>query len=109
MQTETFVNGAAQTDLNGAINNSVTSLIVDDASGFPTTGTFRIKIDTELLQVTDVSGNTFTVVRGVEGTSAASHLDEALVDFELTAGALIQIRLDAISCDPAIYTLMGGL
>lgn len=107
--TETFVNGASQTDLNGAINNSVTSLDVDDASVFPTVGNFRIRIDNELMLVTGVSSNTLTVTRAIEGTSAASHSDEATVDFELTAAALIQIRLDALSSDPALYTLMGGL
>jgi hypothetical protein len=79
-------NGESQ--LNGSINDSVTSLVVDSASTFPTTGNFRIKIDDEILLVTAVSTNTFTVTRGAESTTAASHADNAPVYGVLTAGAL---------------------
>lgn len=61
------------TTLSANINNSVTSLTVVSASLFPTSGNFTIKIGTELLRVTAVSGTTFTVARGQEGTTAASH------------------------------------
>lgn len=107
--TETFINGQAQTTLNGTINNSVTSLVIGSAGQVPPVGNFRIKIDSEIMLVTGVSGTTLTVTRGIESTAAASHTNGALVDFEVTAGALQQIRLDAISCSPATYTLFGGL
>jgi hypothetical protein len=55
---------------------------------FPTTGQFRIKIDAELMLVTAVSGTTFTVTRGIEGSTAASHANGATVTHILTAGAL---------------------
>lgn len=67
------------TNLNGAINNSVTSLTVDDASGYPSEGDFLISIDTEIMRVTSVSGNTLTVVRAEEGSTATSHSDNAEV------------------------------
>jgi hypothetical protein len=76
------------TTLNGAINNSVTSLTVTDASSFPTSGDFTIKIDTELLRVTAVSSNTFTVTRAQESTAAASHSDLAAVTLVITANSL---------------------
>jgi len=59
--------------LNGAINNSVTSLDVVDGSKFPSSGNFRIIIGSEIMLVTARSTNTLTVVRGQDGTSAASH------------------------------------
>lgn len=87
MAIERFANNAATT-LNGAINNSTTSVVVTSAAAFPSAGNFRILIDSEILLVTSVSGNTFTVTRGVEGTTAASHSDAAAVTHVLTATAL---------------------
>ncbi len=84
---EQFTNNASTT-LNGAINNSVTSLVLTSASLFPTLGNFRIRIDDEIMLATAVSGSTLTVVRAQEGTAAASHADLATVRQVLTAGAL---------------------
>lgn len=92
---ELFANDAAST-LNGAINNSVTSLVVTSAALFPTTGNFRIKIDTELMLVTNVSGTTFTVTRGVEGTSAASHSNGVAITHVVTSGSLDKFRADNV-------------
>jgi len=83
---EKFSNNGRST-LSGAINSAVTSLTVASASSFPTTGNFRIKIDSELLLVTAVSTNTFTVTRGIESTTAASHSSGATVTHVITAGA----------------------
>ena len=64
--------------LNGALNNSATTVTVDSTTGFPATGT--IDIDSELITYTGLTGTTFTgCVRGVNGTTAASHLDNAIV------------------------------
>jgi len=64
--------------LNGAINNSVTTITVDSTTGFPATG--RIDIDTELITYTGVTPTTFTGCgRGANGSTAASHLDNAVV------------------------------
>lgn len=84
---EKYTNNA-QTTLNGAINNSVTSLVVTSAATFPTAANFRLRIEDEIMLVTAVSGTTFTVTRGIEGTTAASHPDQAPVRHILTAGAL---------------------
>jgi hypothetical protein len=81
-----------RTNLNGSINNSVTSLTVDDASHFPATGDFRIKLTTEIMKVTGVAGNVFTVVRAAEVLdgvqTAVSHADDEEVRLVLSAGAL---------------------
>jgi hypothetical protein len=64
--------------LNGAINNSVTTITVDSTTGFPATG--RIDIDSELITYTGVTPTTFTGCgRGANGSTAASHLDNAVV------------------------------
>ncbi len=96
MNTEKFANNATTT-LNGGINNSVTSLDVGDASLFPATGNFRIKIEDEIMLVTAVSSNTFTVVRAQEGTAGASHADTEDVLQVLTAEALLTWARDNVA------------
>lgn len=66
------------TTLNGAIDNSVTSVPVTSAAGWPA-APFTIQVDDEKMRVTNVVGNTLTVTRGFDGTTAASHLDLAPV------------------------------
>ena len=73
------VTGSALTQLNGAINNSVTTITVDSTANFPAAGT--LLIDNELITYSGKSSTQFTgCVRGSLGTIAASHLDNALVD-----------------------------
>jgi hypothetical protein len=93
MSTEKFTTNAVTT-LNGAIDNSTTSVVVTSAASFPSTAQFRIRIDSELMLVTGVSSNTFTVTRGIEGTSAASHVDTSIVAQVFTAAGLKQILAD---------------
>ena len=64
----------ASTTLDGEHDDTTTSIAVASAMGF-TGGDFRILIDSEIMKVTSVSGNTFTVSRE-EGTAAASQLPE---------------------------------
>lgn len=78
MAVEQYANNA-QSNLNGAINNAVTSLVVNNATSFPAAGNFRIIIDQEIMLVTAVASNTFTVTRAAEGTAAAAHANNALV------------------------------
>jgi len=66
----------ASTTLNGAINSSATSIVLTDATNFPTEG--AISIGNEVIRYTSKSTNTLTVSengRGFGGTSAASHSD----------------------------------
>lgn len=89
MALEKLANNAATT-LNGGINNSTTTVVVTDASAFPAAGNFRIIVDSEIMLVTAVSSNTFTVTRGTEGL-AASHLNAAAVTHVITAASLPKI------------------
>lgn len=94
MGNETFVNNA-QTSLNGAINNSTTSIIVTSASVFPSNSDqwYRIILDGEIMLVTGgQSTTTWTVVRGVENTSATSHIDGTIVTAIITAQGLRELQ-----------------
>lgn len=88
---ERFVTNAVTT-LNGSINASQTSLVVTSASAFPASGTFSLAIDNEIMTVTSVSGTTFTVTRGQEGSTGASHSNGATVVQALTKRTLEAIR-----------------
>ena len=77
-----FIPGTATNQLNGAINNSVTTITVDSTTGFSTpTGT--LLIDSETITYTGTTGTTFTgCTRGVSGTgsgAAAAHADNTAV------------------------------
>lgn len=69
----------AKTTLNGAINDSVTSLTPTSLSFAPTAPQFKILIDSELMLVTGVSGTTYTVTRNYNGTTAAAHSNGATI------------------------------
>lgn len=86
MALELLANNA-QDALSGGIDGATNpvTLTVDDASEFPSTGNFRILIDSEILLVTSVSGNDFTAARAQEGTSIAAHLAAASVTLVVTA------------------------
>jgi hypothetical protein len=92
---EQFANDA-QTSLASSANTTTGSLSLTDASAFPSSGNFRLKIDDELMLCTARSSNTLTVTRAQEGTTAASHSGGATVSQTLTAGALQQWGADNI-------------
>lgn len=86
------------TTLNGGINAVVTALIVRDALGFPSTGTYKITIGTERLSVTAAQGTTsWTVTRGVDSTTAAVHADAAPVYLYQEAYATVDDLLATMS------------
>jgi hypothetical protein len=67
------VGPGASTSLSSAINATQTTVTVASASGFPTSQ-FKIRVDDEVMTVTGGLGTTsWTVTRGVSGTTAASH------------------------------------
>jgi Tfp pilus assembly protein PilX len=73
------VGPGAQSTITGAMSASQTSVTVASTSGFPTS-TFRIRIDDELMNVTGGFGTTtWTVTRGVNGTTAVNHSNGASV------------------------------
>jgi hypothetical protein len=91
---EQFANNAAST-LNGAINNSTTTIVVATGEGsrFPSVGNFRLMIGldpftAEIVLATARTGDTITVTRGQEGTTAQSWGNGTSVTHILTAGAI---------------------
>ena len=72
--------GAFTTVLSSDINASATSITLNDASQFPSSGTNFVQIGTEEISYTGISTNTLTgVTRGVRNTTAASHTSGATV------------------------------
>ena len=68
----------ATTTLNGAINDSVTTITLTDASSFSTSGSVRI--EDEIITYSGKSSNDLTgCTRGASGTTAASHADTTAV------------------------------
>jgi hypothetical protein len=68
------VGRGASTTISSAMTAAQTTVSVASASGFPTSGNFRIRIDDEQMTVTGGQGTTtWTVTRGVNGTTAATH------------------------------------
>lgn len=82
---------AISSNLDGAIADTTsTTFNVDDNAGSPTatTGFYqvgdKIRIDDEIMEVTEVGANTgeqaqLTVIRGVDGSTAASHSDDRAI------------------------------
>jgi hypothetical protein len=90
MAIEQYGNDPGAT-LGSTINNSTTTVTLNSATGYPSSGPFRILIGSELMQVTAISGTTLTVVRGSEGTTAASHTSGVAVTLVLSAAGLSAI------------------
>jgi hypothetical protein len=93
MAVESYANTQTWTVGVGGITNVATSLPVSAAAtGNLATGQFRILIGTELLLVTGGNATTtWTVTRGVEGTTAASHSAGDVITHVLTDAALKRI------------------
>jgi len=76
-----FIVGTATNQLNGAINNSVTTITVDSTTSFSAAG--NILIDSENISYTSKNSTQFLgCTRGLSGTgsgAAASHADNAAV------------------------------
>lgn len=78
-------NDITEGSLDGSILAGDTTITVSDVTEFPRQAGFTITIDAEDLRVDSISGSTFTVTRGVNGTVANAHLDNATVTYVGTA------------------------
>jgi len=81
------VKNRAESTLASAITAAATSLSVAAGEGanFPSSGTFHITINDEILACTSRSTDTLTVTRAAQGTSAAAHSADAVVSLNVTA------------------------
>src|SRR5205807_2467647 len=64
----------------GGLGAAATTLTVASSAGFPATP-FAVKIDGELIRVTNSAGNLWTIQRGYLGTTPAAHLNGSVVAF----------------------------
>ena len=88
----------AKTTLSSGITSSATSIAVVDASAWPTLGSGDHTLCTlaeagdadalEIVKVTAISGNTLTVVRAQEGTTARSFSTADKAELRITAGII---------------------
>lgn len=95
---EQFANFASTT-LATSVVAGTTSLVVSSTSLFPSTGNFRVLIDNEIFLVTGVSGTTWTVTPGAEGTTQAGHTSGAQIAHILTAAAIKNIPQNTVVAD----------
>lgn len=92
VQIEQYVNDPGTTLASAITSTSATTLDVASSTGYPSGDcNFSIGIDSELLLVTNVSGTTWTVARGQESTSSATHLIGANVNATLTKRGLLNV------------------
>ena len=103
-----FANNVS-TSLSAAINATQTTISVADASRLPTLSSgdyIYLTIDTdtasptiEVVKVTAISSNDLTVVRGQDGTTAASFSNGTKVELRVTAAALDDIAAAGLPAD----------
>lgn len=92
--------------LNGAINSAVTSIVLTDASAFPTVG--FLSVDNEVISYTGKSTNTLTgCTRGADGTTAASHTDGRIAMHRVVAGHHNALKTEIIAIETSL-TLTAG-
>jgi hypothetical protein len=83
------VGPGASTTLSGAMTASQTTLTVASSTGFPSSS-FTIRIDDEYMTVTGGFGTTtWTVSRGVNGSTAAAHVTAQTVEWKTPASGEI--------------------
>ena len=100
------VSGEAQTSLNGGINASTTTIVLTDATLFPSSGTSFIQIGTEEISYTGISGNTLTgVTRGVRNTTAASHSNADTVTNSTDYVAWGEAASGDLVVDPGMWSI----
>jgi hypothetical protein len=124
--TRKFSSISVETGLASGISNNATSMTVDSGTGSTLLGgvtlapgntdTFGIALDVdtqneEIIYITAVSGDTFTIVRGQAGTSAIAHTAGASVKHVLNSADLnaFEAGLDNSSLQLiGSFLLMGG-
>ena len=85
---------SAASTLNGGINDSTTSVVVASAVNLAVNNT--IQVDDEFMKITGIATNTLTVVRGVLGSTAASHLTAASVYKMIQLGAIFPTSIGTV-------------
>lgn len=115
-----YAGGAVQAVVSGAFTPTVPgaggTFSVDDATGYPVSGQFPVKInrglsDEEHILVSSRSGTTFTVgQRGYDGTTAQTHAAGASCEiyFDAQSANLIVQHVDDVEADPHSTKLLNN-
>jgi len=100
------VTGEATTTLNGGINAITTTIVLTDASLFPSSGTNFVQIGSEEISYTGISGNTLTgVTRGVRNTTAATHSNSVTVTDSSDYVAWGEAASGDLVIDPGLWSI----
>ena len=100
------VSGEAVTSLNGGINAITTTVVLSDASLFPSSGTNFVQIGSEEISYTGITGNTLTgVTRGVRNTTAATHSNGATVTNSSDYVAWGEAASGDLVIDPGLWSI----
>ena len=95
----------ASTRLAQAIDSTATTISVQEALSVPPP--FRVACENEIMEVTAVNGTTWTVMRGLENTAAASHPAGASVIVVFTAG-MYKAIVDELDLLPDVAQVNSG-
>ena len=100
------VSGEAVTSLSGGINAVTTTVVLSDASLFPSSGTNFVQIGSEEISYTGITGNTLTgVTRGVRNTTAATHSNGATVTNSSDYVAWGEAASGDLVIDPGMWSI----
>lgn len=109
-----YSNNAPLMQLTANINASVTTITVGPAvAGLPTSTPFTLVIDEdlptqELVEVTNISGTTLTVTRGVDNTTAIDHTVGAEVKHDSSARDFLEPQLH-IAASSGVHGVVSRL
>jgi hypothetical protein len=100
------VSGEAVTSLSGGINAITTTVVLSDASLFPSSGTNFVQIESEEISYTGITGSTLTgVTRGVRNTTAATHSNGATVTNSSDYVAWGEAASGDLVIDPGLWSI----
>lgn len=104
---------AVRTTLTAGINNVETVITVGSVSGFPGTRPYTLILDSdtaneEIVTVTDGTGTTLVVTRGVDGTAATSHSAGVAVMHGFTARDLDEPNAH-VNASSGVHGLSGSV
>jgi len=107
----------ARSTLAAAINSTVTTISVVDASTFHTLGvgeemyltlSDNLNSVTEIVRCTATSGGTFTVIRGHEGTTPLVWVAGSHVQIRITAGLIKDLLIESSESESVLYDPIGA-
>ncbi len=107
-----FTSGARETELTAPVNDTDITIQVDSPVGYPSSLPFPIILELgtsseEAMLVTNVAGNTYTVNRGFDGSTAVAHLTGAKVVHGVTAIEFNEAN-EHINTSTNVHGLSGG-